>query len=52
VGILRLVRHQLMLPIYRSKELRHMLNVGKAKVLFTPASYHSFDHIGWSRPAR
>jgi len=47
VGILRLgAVINLMLPIYRSKELRHMLNVGKAKVLFTPASYHSFDHIG------
>ncbi|MGA8634575.1 MAG: AMP-binding protein, partial [Candidatus Dormiibacterota bacterium] len=46
VGILRLgAVINLMLPIYRSKELRHMLNVGKAKVLFTPATYHSFDHI-------
>jgi acyl-CoA synthetase (AMP-forming)/AMP-acid ligase II len=35
----------LMLPIYRSRELRHMLSVGGAKVLFTPATYHDFDHV-------
>jgi non-ribosomal peptide synthetase component E (peptide arylation enzyme) len=33
----------LMLPIYRSREVRHMLNVGSTKVLFTPATYHGFD---------
>jgi len=35
-----------MLPVYRSKELRHMLTVARAKVLFTPAKYRSFDHVG------
>jgi acyl-coenzyme A synthetase/AMP-(fatty) acid ligase len=34
----------LMLPIYRSREVRHMLNVGSTKVLFTPATYHGFDY--------
>jgi acyl-coenzyme A synthetase/AMP-(fatty) acid ligase len=34
-----------MLPVYRSKELRHMLVVGQAKVLFTPAIYRGFDFI-------
>jgi acyl-CoA synthetase (AMP-forming)/AMP-acid ligase II len=35
----------LMLPIYRSKEVRHMLSVGRSKVLFTPATYRDFNHV-------
>ena len=34
-----------MLPIYRAKELRHMLDVGRTKVIFTPAVYRRFDHV-------
>lgn len=46
VGILRAgAVVNLMLPVYRSKELRHMLGVGSAKVLFTPAVYHGFNHV-------
>ena len=45
VGILKVgAVINLMLPIYRSRELRHMLNVGRTKVLFTPATYHGFDY--------
>src|SRR5262245_25971384 len=34
-----------MLPVYRGKELRHMLRVGETKVIFTPRSYRNFDHL-------
>ncbi len=34
-----------MLPVYRSKELRYMLQVGQTKVVFTPATYRGFDHL-------
>ena len=34
-----------MLPVYRSKELRHMLGVARAKVLFTPAQYRGFNYV-------
>lgn len=34
-----------MLPVYRSRELRHMLRVGAAKAIFTPAEYRGFDHL-------
>ena len=33
-----------MLPIYRSKELRHMVTVGDVKVLVTPRVYRGHDH--------
>jgi acyl-CoA synthetase (AMP-forming)/AMP-acid ligase II len=33
-----------MLPIYRHRELAHMLAVGATKVLFTPTEYRGFDH--------
>jgi acyl-CoA synthetase (AMP-forming)/AMP-acid ligase II len=33
-----------MLPIYRARELRHMLSVGRVRVLFTPRVYRRFDH--------
>lgn len=35
-----------MLPVYRGKELRHMLRVGETKVIFTPVMYRNFDHLG------
>jgi len=35
-----------MLPVYRARELRHMLRVGETKVIFTPQSYRNFDHLG------
>jgi cyclohexanecarboxylate-CoA ligase len=34
-----------MLPIYRQRELSHMLDVGATKVLFTPTEYRGFDHV-------
>jgi acyl-CoA synthetase (AMP-forming)/AMP-acid ligase II len=34
-----------MLPVYRSKELRYMLNVGKTRIFFLPDSYRGQDHI-------
>jgi acyl-coenzyme A synthetase/AMP-(fatty) acid ligase len=33
-----------MLPIYREKELRHMLGLGRTKVIFSPGVYRNFDH--------
>jgi acyl-CoA synthetase (AMP-forming)/AMP-acid ligase II len=33
-----------MLPVYRSRELTHMLSVGAVRVLFTPATYRGFDY--------
>ena len=33
-----------MLPIYRHRELHHMLTVGETRVLFTPGMYRGFDH--------
>lgn len=33
-----------LLPNYRGKELRHMLEVGNVGVFFCPASYRRFDH--------
>jgi acyl-coenzyme A synthetase/AMP-(fatty) acid ligase len=33
-----------MLPVYRAKELRHMLRVGRTSVIFTPGVYRNFDH--------
>jgi acyl-CoA synthetase (AMP-forming)/AMP-acid ligase II len=35
-----------LLPNYRGKELRHMLEVGGVKVFFCPAEYRHFDHAG------
>lgn len=35
-----------MLPVYRARELRHMLRVGETKVIFTPPRYRNFDHLG------
>jgi acyl-CoA synthetase (AMP-forming)/AMP-acid ligase II len=34
-----------MLPVYRGRELRHMLRVGQTKVIFTPRTYRNFDHL-------
>jgi acyl-CoA synthetase (AMP-forming)/AMP-acid ligase II len=34
-----------MLPIYRAKEITHMLGVGAVRVLFTPRTYRNFDHV-------
>lgn len=34
-----------MLPVYRGRELRHMLRVGETKVVFTPRVYRNFDHL-------
>jgi acyl-CoA synthetase (AMP-forming)/AMP-acid ligase II len=34
-----------MLPVYRGKELRHMLRVGETKVIFTPRTYRNFDYL-------
>ncbi|MFE5700367.1 AMP-binding protein [Rhodococcus koreensis] len=33
-----------MLPIYRGKELRHMLSTAGTKLLITPGVYRKFDH--------
>ncbi|MFD9665122.1 AMP-binding protein [Rhodococcus sp. NPDC059968] len=33
-----------MLPIYRGKELRHMLSAAGTKLLITPGIYRKFDH--------
>ncbi|GAA1510928.1 AMP-binding protein [Nocardioides humi] len=33
-----------MLPIYRGKEMRHMLSAAGSKLLVTPAVYRRFDH--------
>jgi cyclohexanecarboxylate-CoA ligase len=35
-----------MLPIYRERELRHMLRLPRTKVVFTPGDYRGFDHRG------
>ena len=35
-----------MLPVYRSRELRHMLRVGRTRVMFLPDSYRGHDHVG------
>ena len=43
-----------MLPIYRERELTHMLRVGRTRVIFTPAVYRGFDHrdlVARLRPA-
>ena len=32
------------LPIYRYRELRHVLDAGAVRVLFTPTTYRGFDH--------
>ncbi|HLH67798.1 MAG TPA: AMP-binding protein [Candidatus Dormibacteraeota bacterium] len=34
-----------MLPVYRAKELRHMLAVGRTRVMFLPDSYRGHDHV-------
>jgi acyl-CoA synthetase (AMP-forming)/AMP-acid ligase II len=34
-----------MLPIYRAKELRYMLTVGRTRVMFLPDSYRGHDHV-------
>jgi acyl-CoA synthetase (AMP-forming)/AMP-acid ligase II len=34
-----------MLPVYRGRELRHMLRVGETKVIFTPRIYRNFDYL-------
>jgi len=34
-----------MLPIYRKREMCHMLGVGEVNVLFTPTEYRGFDHV-------
>jgi acyl-CoA synthetase (AMP-forming)/AMP-acid ligase II len=33
-----------MLPIYRERELRHMLGLARTGVVFTPGGYRGFDH--------
>ncbi len=33
-----------MLPVYRQRELRHMLSVGRTRVVFTPGEVHGTDH--------
>ncbi len=35
-----------LLPIYRRKELLHVLTVARPKVICTPASYRGHDHLG------
>ncbi|MEV6654396.1 AMP-binding protein [Streptomyces sp. NPDC051219] len=35
-----------MLPIYRGKEMRHMLSTAGTKLLVTPGVYRQFDHAG------
>jgi len=35
-----------MLPIYRERELSHMLGRGRTKVIFTPGVYRGFDNEG------
>lgn len=35
-----------LLPIYRAKEIRHMLTAGDVRVLFTPRLYRGHDHEG------
>jgi acyl-CoA synthetase (AMP-forming)/AMP-acid ligase II len=34
-----------MLPVYRARELRHMLGTGQARAMFLPDSYRAFDHV-------
>jgi acyl-CoA synthetase (AMP-forming)/AMP-acid ligase II len=34
-----------MLPVYRARELRYMLNVGKTRVMFLPDSYRGHNHV-------
>ncbi len=34
-----------MLPVYRTRELRHMLTVGRTRVMFLPDSYRGHDHV-------
>jgi acyl-CoA synthetase (AMP-forming)/AMP-acid ligase II len=34
-----------MLPVYRARELRHMLGTGRARAMFLPDSYRGFDHV-------
>jgi acyl-coenzyme A synthetase/AMP-(fatty) acid ligase len=34
-----------MLPVYRSKELRHMLRVGGTRAMFLPDSHRGHDHV-------
>lgn len=41
-----------MLPIYRAKELRHMLNVGSVAVLVTPTTYRGHDYVAMVRALR
>jgi acyl-coenzyme A synthetase/AMP-(fatty) acid ligase len=41
-----------MLPIYRAKELRHMLTVGRVPVIFSPGVYRGFDHQAMIAPLR
>ncbi len=41
-----------MLPIYRAKELRHMVTVGGVEVIVTPGVYRSFDHAAMVEEVR
>lgn len=34
-----------MLPVYRSRELRYMLNAGGTRVMFLPDAYRGHDHV-------
>jgi acyl-CoA synthetase (AMP-forming)/AMP-acid ligase II len=50
LGILRLgAVINPMLPIYRARELRHMLAVGQTRIMFLPDSYRGFDHVAMLR---
>ncbi|WP_269304988.1 AMP-binding protein [Aeromicrobium sp. HA] len=41
-----------LLPNYRHKELRHFLDVSRAKVYVTPDTYRGFDHLDLARRLR
>lgn len=34
-----------LLPIYRARELTHIMSVGKVRVMFSPESYRGFDYV-------
>ena len=41
-----------LLPNYRAKELRHMLELGGVRVFFCPVAYRNFDHAGLAAELR
>lgn len=41
-----------LLPIYRERELRHVLGTSEARVLVTPVTYRGFDHAGLAETLR